>query len=76
MTFPAFTNDREIDRERIAEALRALSWAVADMGMSPLALRRGLEELDTFARGPSSAMDALVEAHRVHKSQITMEFEK
>ncbi|WP_170416411.1 MULTISPECIES: hypothetical protein [unclassified Ruegeria] len=58
-----FRSDK-LDRQRIGSALCALAWAVTDKAMSPEALRRGLGEIDTMARGATPAMDALITAHQ------------
>ncbi len=63
MSTHEFRSDK-LDRQRIGSALCALAWAVTDKAMSPEALRRGLAEIDTMARGATPAMDALITAHQ------------
>ncbi len=65
----------DFDRDTVADALTALSWAVRDRGMNASATRRGLEEIDTLLRGATPALDALIENYRrANSQQSEMEF--
>ncbi len=74
MTTHAFNTDREVDREKIAEALEALrdEWRA---GMPVYPARRVLAEIDGLMSGNTPAIDALIENRRIAKTQTNMEFE-
>ena len=56
------------ERAKVADALRALAWAVETQGMNVFALRRGINEIDSLTRETSPALETLVHHWRKSKS--------